>query len=185
MSKHRTPEGADDAVHVESEINGAGTYTLTVTLTADRAFALDSATAREYALMVIAAAMHADHDAAVSRQIMAMDRSNAMDAALVIFDLREKRGELKPVDGVPLTYEAIVSVSTGEPVVTVRHTEDSAVAWQWTPDEARQHAMQVLTGAVGIGLDDTYFTFLRERVGLDEGTARHVIHHVGDVAHSS
>lgn len=65
-----------------------------------------------------------------------------------------------------------VSLANGQPFVTVRWGDRSG---QWSPGEARQHAMQVLEAAEAAEHDAVVVRWLRERVKVDIGSIAQMI----------
>jgi hypothetical protein len=147
----------DGKVWVRSIPDDAGRYHVVLEIDADTSQALDGAKVWLHARAVLAAVAQAEYDAAIMRQLggTAADDEHA---ARVVGHLRARRDLLAwPT---PLALLPGVSAFTGEPFLHVRIRD--RVVGQWTPADARDHAMGVLELDCVAGLDREYLSVLRE-----------------------
>lgn len=160
------------AVWVESDRTPTGAYRATIHPTPDVSIPLDRRRALGYARAVITACEYADYDAAVIAQMRAAGLG-LVDAAGYVAALREMRRPVPDGDTAPLTYVPIVSQYDWRPYVHV-YLHDAPLT-QWTPDEARGHAMHVLSAAVAAHLDQRYYWHLT-RTGATPEQAAALVH---------
>lgn len=125
----------------------------------------------------IRAAVCAEHDAAVFKQLTGPLELPLTHAGQTVQDLRDRR---PPVDAQalqPLGLEPGVTVK-GKPYLVV--SMGGRKVGQWSPADARQHAMACLELAAAVSLDNNYFDFMTGGDGvMPENVARNV---VGDLA---
>lgn len=121
----------------------------------------------------IRAAVYAEHDAAVFKQLTGTLELPLTHAGETVNDLRKRR---PPVDAQalqPLGLEPSVTVK-GKPFLVVKvagHT-----VGQWSPADARQHAMACLELAAAVTLDNNYFDFMTDGDGaIPENAARNMV----------
>ena len=162
------------AVWVESDRTPTGAYRATIHPTPDVSISipLDYRRATAYALAVVTACEYADYDAAVIAQMRAAGLG-LTDAAGYVAALREMRRPVADSDTTPLTYVPIVSQHDWRPYVHV-YLHDEPLT-QWTPDEARGHAMHVLSAVVAAHLDQRYYWHLI-RTGATPEQAAMTVH---------
>lgn len=159
-----------DAVWVESDRTHNDRYVATVHPTPDVSIPLDHVKATAYAMtVVIRVVAYAEYDAATVRQFQALPGGDLENAAALVAMLRERRKAVDAAATAPLVFTGGVSARTGEPFVHVGLSGKALT--QWTPDEARGHALYVLDCAVVAGLDQSYLAFLVDEVKLDRETA--------------
>lgn len=79
--------------------------------------------------------------------------------------LLEQQMSAAPGIGDEVTVDGIVGMASQEPIVVMRAGE---AAWQFTPAQARQHALLVLDKAVEAERDAATVAFLREGDFPDE-----------------
>lgn len=170
------------AVWVESDRTQQGIYRATVHPTPDVSMPLGYKQATAYAEAVVLACEYADYDAAVIAQLTSAGIP-AEDAAEQVAVLREHRRAV-PTDATrPLTFTPIVSYSNRRPYVHV-HLNGEQLS-QWDTDEARGHAMHVLSVAVAASLDQRYYEHLTKRVGLSDEQAAAGVHTLREHRHAN
>lgn len=155
-------------VWVRTQPSASGrTYVVTIDFTDDLSRTLKPTEASEHARYVLAAAMQADHDAAVFRQLS--DHGLELEAiAETVRALREDRPPLRTAQR-ELTLEPGVNPEGGP---FIRVSLDGQAIGQWTVADARSHAQGVLEAVHAADLDAAYYRHLVGVVGLDEPTAR-------------
>lgn len=159
-----------DAIWVTSDRAANNRYVATVHPTPDVSIPLDHLKAVAYATTVIRTVAYAEYDAAVIRQLQpTLAAGSRKEAARMVMMLRDRRKIIDPAPTAPLIFTGGVSAFTGEPFVHV-HLHRNAIT-QWTPDEARSHAMYVLDAAIVARLDQGYLAFLCDAIKLDQDVA--------------
>lgn len=166
-----------DAIWVISDVTPFGTYVVTVQVGDDMAVTLDRSRAMRYALTVVDATTRAEYDAAVFAQMSALGIADERTAAEPLIQLRTDRPPLDDDATAPLRFEPVVTSRKKRPVVHV-HLGGKVIS-EWSPDDARGHAMHVLEVTCGVDLDSAYRRLLVGWVGLDDDKARTA---VGDIA---
>jgi hypothetical protein len=165
------PAAEPDRIWVISDVHPDGSYRTTIQFDQDTVLPLGAGHARRYAAAVVRYAAYAEHDAAVVRQMHGKLGLPLAEAAAVVAELRQQRaGEPPANDTAPLALEPGVSGRTGNAFLVVR--VKGKVISQWTPDDARQHAVHVLDVLAGVDLDTAYYRYLHTNVGLGEPQAR-------------
>lgn len=150
-------------------------YLLTITIGDDWAAQLAGPDATGYAMALIAAATEAEHDAALcslfrTRGIPDDVLASALGATR---DHRSQRpSHLGPLHGI--RYAPVVGATTGDPYIHA--FADGGPHWQWTPDQAREHAHGALDVLAAAACDDALLSVLTGECDLPVHTARHVIH---------
>lgn len=128
----------------------------------------------------IQAAVRAEHDAAVFKQLTGPLELPFEHAGLTVQDLRDMR---PPVDAQalqPLGLEPGVTMA-GKPFLVVR--VGGHKVGQWTPADARNHAMACLELAAAVPLDNNYFDFMTGREDGEKVFPAHVARNViGDLS---
>lgn len=162
-----------DGVWVISDVTPDGTYVVSIHAGEDVAFTLDRTRALAYACAVMDAATRAAFDAAVLKQQLGLGMPIELVAS-VVNDLRKDRA--------PITWPHAISL---EPFVSgASHKAglyldvNGKRIGQWTVDDARSHATDVLEVVAGVDLDAAYRRYLVGAIGLDDGRARAL---VGDI----
>lgn len=143
----------------------------------DTAHPLTAAVAHAHAAAVTAAVARAEYDAAVLHQLGRDPRHSTIPAPAghLIRTLRAARPAITwPT---PLTIEPGVSAFTRDPFLTVL-IHGRAVG-QWTPDDARGHAIHVLEVVEGAALDGAYRQALCT-LGVAPGDAGWIIGRLGE-----
>lgn len=152
-----------------------GTYGATVNVGPDLSWSMPGPRARRYVIAMFEAATAADHDAALYATLACRGIPDEITAS-VITDVRAAR----PRDRwtAPLTVTTILTAAEPHrPVLTVR-PDGAAEPWQWTPDEARQHARQVLEAVTAAEEDNRLAAVLLDSGGLPPAVVAAVIDHM-------
>lgn len=163
-------------VFVASDVTDHG-YVATLSVDADQTRVLTPAESIRYAAAVLDAAARAEYDGAVFAQMSGIDGIGTQSAAMLVLDLRKDR---PPLDGdalTPLGLEPSVNPE-GKPFLVVSIAGEKV--GQWTPAEARGHALNVLEVVAAVDLDSAYYRLLRGIVGLDEHRARNIVSELGN-----
>lgn len=155
-------------LQVQSDLLPSGAYATAIHFNGGRSRLLDPAEALAYAAGVARAAMTAEYDAAVVRQLTGMGLPLAA-IATCIRDMRGQRPPPDPAATAPLTLIPGVGQVTRTAFVVV--ALGGREIGQWTPAEARAHAMNVLIVSAGADLDATYHRHLVDEIGLDPAAA--------------
>jgi hypothetical protein len=154
-----------------------GTYHLSIEISPDDEAPLDADTAYRWAREVLSAVAQAEYGAAVVRQAGELGLDD-VDAAHLLNALREVHAGQTPVTMLRgLSVVPGVSASTREPFLHLRR--DGKTTAQWTPDDARRHALDVVEGVETAALDTAYRQVLEDRVGLDRLKAMVMVEHLG------
>jgi hypothetical protein len=161
---------AEDAVWVRTDPGTDGVYRVSIDASNDTSFGLDQASALTYAMSVLDAASRAEYDAAVIRQMTKVGSGGAVHAVALVQQLRADRPEPSPVG--PLQLIPGVSAATGDPFLAI-HLNGQQVG-QWTPGDARGHAVHVLECVLVADLDSAYLRGL-QAIGIEEDRARAVV----------
>lgn len=159
---------------ISSAVMPDGSYGAEVTVGDDVAWTLWRGAAIRYAVGVVAAATQAEFDA----KLLAVLRGTGMGdqlAGSLVGDVRADRGAESTLFGStkPLTLIPGVSAFTAQPFIAVHH--DQHPGWQWSPDEARVHALGVLEAVAAAEEDNRAHTILTGTYGVDSNTARGVL----------
>lgn len=163
-------------IWVQSDLLPDGTYVTAIHYDSDQSRVLDHETGLHYAATIHAAATRAQHDAAVIRQLTSMGL--ALDvAAREIARLRADRPPLDDAATAPLRLVPGVSGRTGRAFLSIK--VNGQQVGQWDPDDARDHAANVLTVLAAADLDAAYRRYLIGTIGIDAARAANV---VGDLA---
>lgn len=147
-------------VYVQSEPLADGTYVTAVHYGADRSRILDRQTAMAYVVDIFTAAVRAEHDAAVIRQLLGLGLDLETAARAI-------------AETVPFRLVPGVSAKTGNGFLHV-HLNGVNIG-QWDPHDARDHAVNVLTVLAAVDLDAAYRRYLIGTVGIDAARAGNVI----------
>lgn len=124
----------------------------------------------------IAAAVAAEHDAAVFKQLTGPLELPVDHAAETLNDLRKRRPPADAQALQPIGLEPGVTTQ-GKPFLVV--SVGGHKIGQWTPGDARNHAMACLELAAAVPLDNAYFDFMTDDHVMPHQVARNVI---GDLA---
>lgn len=168
------------AVWVETDRTADDRYIAAIHFTDDLSLPLDRDQAIAYAVAVIEVAGEAEHDAAVIAQLTDLSVEPEV-AACVILELREAREPRQHRHGDatgPVEWTPIVSARNRAPYIQ-GHINGKPLT-QWTPDDARGHALHVLEAALNAPLDTAYFRTLTTTIGLPSETARNAVHALRD-----
>jgi hypothetical protein len=167
----------DGKVWVRSTPDDAGRYRVVMEIDADTSQTLDGAKVWLHARAVLAAVAQAEYDAAIMRQLGGSDTDDE-HAARVVGHLRARRDPLAwPT---PLALVPGVSAFTGEPFLLVRIRDK--VVGQWTPADARDHAVAVLELECAARLDREYLSVLRA-ADVDDHKARVIVENIAAHRH--
>lgn len=162
-----------DSIWVQSDLLPDGTYVTAVHYTADHSRILTRQEGLAYVDQVLTAAVWAQHDAAVVRQLLSMDIALTA-AAASIADLRADRPPLDPKITAPLTLTPGVAGRNRQGFLIVEVA--GLRIGQWTPGDARDHALNVLEVIHAVDLDAAYRRYLIGNIALDAQRASAVIH---------
>lgn len=164
-----------DALWVISDCAPDGTYVTTIQAGQDLALTLSREQAIAYAMTAIAASAYAEYDAALLAQLIARGMGRLL-AASAVRDLRADRPPPDTRTTEPFEFLPVVAAGSLKPCVRV-HLRQTPIC-EWTPDETREHAMNVLIVAVGVDLDAAYRRYLVGQIGLTDNRARAVVNHL-------
>jgi hypothetical protein len=169
--------GEHAAVWVLSETAPDGTYVCAVHATDDSAFILDRKQATRYVLTVMTACAYAEYDAAMYRQLSAVKGLSDRDVVQMIAAVRQDRALLNDGFTFPLRFAPIFGWRSKQPLVHVflkGHGEGMPLT-EWTPGEARGHAMHVLNALVVADVDAVYRRHLVGSIGVSDAQARQMV----------
>lgn len=172
----KTPCDNSGSIWVQSDLLPDGTYVAAIHYDDDRSRVLDRDAALRYVATVHDAATRAEHDAAVVAQMTKLGLPRAT-AAQALYDLRNDRPPLDDAAIAPLRLKPCVSAQHGVGYMEV--LVGARLMGQWDPDDARDHAANVLTVLAAVDLDAAYRRYLMATVGVDAARAQAV---VGDLA---
>ena len=144
-------------------------YVMSLEVGEDNARVLTPGDAVRYGAAMLRAVAQAEHDASVVRQSVEMLQIPLEGATAFIAAMRQERPAPDPQDTAPLIFEPSVS-TLYEPFIEVWF--DGEALWQWDMDEARAHAVEVITGAHRADLDSAYYHMLMGSVNLEKREAR-------------
>jgi len=145
-----------------------GSYAITLSINADRAWTISRGRAHMYAMAALTIAEQADYEQALYKQLT-MKMEQHQDAALMM--LANFRHGVAGTDRsafAPLDFVAGIN-SAG--MSFIRIDLDGKGVGQISPEELRQHALAVLRTRLIAPLDALYRRQLTEVVGLDDKTA--------------
>jgi len=111
----------------------------------------------------IAAAVCAEHDAAVFTQLTVKLELPADHAVATVEDLRKRRPPVDRQALQPLGLEPGINMQ-GKPYLKV--SIGGHKVGQWTPGDARNHAMACLELAAAVPLDNAYFEWMTTGDGM-------------------
>lgn len=170
MNKREQP-APDEGVWVKTEHDPiAGHYVVTVELDADHAIGITHNTATAYASAIYAALARAEHDALVYAQLRA--RVTDAHAGSFIRDMRADRPDLDQAALSPLSITPGVN-HEGTPFLAL--AIDGQPVGQWTTDDAREHAGNVLEAIQVADLDTSYYRALLNFAQVEHRTALSVV----------
>lgn len=165
------------AIWVQSDVLPDGTYVTAIHYDDDQSRILDRAAGLAYVAEVFTAAVHAEHDAAVVRQLTGLGL-DLESAARAIAELRADRPPLADAVTAPLRLVPGVSAKTGNGFLHI-HLGEVRVG-QWDPDDARDHATNVLSVLAAADLDAAYCRYLVGTVGIGLPRAQAVVGDLGN-----
>lgn len=177
MTEHASEPAEDDgSVWIRSHPDEQGIYRLVLEMGPDDSIPLTRALADAWAREVLSAVAAAEYDAALVRQMRAMGLD---DGAVVVMvqEMRADRAGETPSSLIPgLSLTAGVSARTGDGFLTLaRHGKPVG---QWSMDDAREHAVTMLTAIEVAGLDGAYLR-AAEKFGLDRNRALQAVDDLG------
>jgi hypothetical protein len=152
-------------------------YAAVVSIGGDLSWTLPAPRARRYAAAVVDAATAAEHDAATYGALTCKGIPEEL-VAEVILRAREER---PPADRWtdPLTViRGIQAVEPHGPFLHAFHRDRPDLAWQWSPEDARRHAGQVLQVVAAAELDSALVRALAA-LSVPSETRAAVVDHVG------
>ncbi|WP_068924990.1 hypothetical protein [Planobispora rosea] len=166
-----TPD-APGAIWVASDLAPDGTYVTAIHYSGDRSRILDRAAALAYAAEIHRAAVCAEHDAAIIRQLTSLGLP--MEAGgHTVRALRADRPPLDDAATAPLRLVPGVSARTGAGFLDLY--VDGKQVGQWDPVDARGHASYILDALAAADLDAAYHRYLISDHGLDADSAKAII----------
>lgn len=168
------PDGDEGFAYlgVSSDVSALGTYTCQLTLGQELLRVLDREEALTYCTELTWAITCAEYDAAVLKQLKAVEGLEMVHVTMVVQGIRQDRRPVLSSPTHPVSYEPIVSHRDLQPRITAVCGD---TRWQWDLDVARQHVSQVMEVAAGVDMDASYFQYLRSAVDVDMGTARNMV----------
>lgn len=146
---------------------GGTEYVVSVQFNADSSIVLSREEAPEYAYAILGWVAQAEYDAAVLRQMET--RVSKEVVVQLILDLRALRSPIASGVTGPLALTPGVN-QNGEAFLDV--VIDGERVGQWSPQDARSHAISVLESQVVAGLDADYLEVLCAKVQVSEITGR-------------
>lgn len=151
-----------------------GTYGATVSVGEDLSWTMPGPRARRYALALIEAATACEHDAALYGSLTARGIPEDMTAE-VILQCRAARDPSRWTR--PLLLVSILTAAEPHrPILRVHPELPTRIdGWQWTPDEVRRHARQVLEAVTAAEEDNRLAYVLTGAFGLEESVVAAVI----------
>lgn len=124
----------------------------------------------------VRAAVCAEHDAAVFKQLTGKLELPATHAGETLQDLRDRRPPADAQALQPLGLEPGVTLD-GKPFLVV--SVGGRKVGQWTPADARNHAMACLELAAAVPLDNAYFDFMTGDGVMPQHVGRNVVGDLG------
>lgn len=172
------PADGETGVWVKTEptLDGKG-YAVTLETSADVAVGLDRTSGIEYAFYVLDCAERAAYDAAVVRQLRKRLDVPLDAVGQMVTDLRNDRPELD--HKWPIVLTPGVARASGAPFIAISTKDGGQPIGQWTADDARQHAGDILSAVVVADLDAGYYRALVGMIGLESDRSRVVIDDLG------
>lgn len=156
---------------VRTERDLEGRYRAVVECDEDFAFSLDDSDVHPYSRAVIEASVRARYDAAVARQLKALEIDDET-VAYVINDLRDTRDPILDIPGLNVRPEPVVNQNLE---ALVQLVSGDRVVLQMEVGEARKHAVYCLEIVRTAPIDDQYAELLKTKVGLNEAVASNVV----------
>jgi hypothetical protein len=163
-----TDDCADDCTGGRT---GDSTFVLAIHFADDLTHTLDMDTAWNYALTVCTASAVAAYEAAQFAQLTTKLRLPLQHAAEMMTGMRARRGRTSWSAG-PMTLTPGISAFTGEPFLAC---EAGGQRWQWSPEDANQHAHHVIEAVPVVGLDAAYHAYLTDTLDLEPERAHNVV----------
>lgn len=148
------------------------TYIVTVQLDGHTARTLDRDQGTAWARTVLDAAMRAEHDAHIIRELHHTVGMPLPLATSVVADLRADRPPLDDTTTAPMRLEGGVNTLL-EPFLAI-HINDQHVG-QWTCAEARFHAQGILDVITAVDLDAAYYRYLTGTLHIEPNQARNAV----------
>ncbi len=163
--------GGEPSVWIRTVPDMGGTYRVVLEIDDDTSHPLDAGAAMTYARAVLSAVARAEHDAAIVRQMRKISDGNGLQMASEL--VGSIRADRPPIAWpTPLQLDPGVSMATGD--AFLRILVKGEPVGQWTPGDARDHALGVLEAVEAADLDGAYLRALRG-VGIDDGRGRSVV----------
>lgn len=166
-------EPKQDVIWIKTDlaVDGSG-YVASLEVGDDTARVLTPREALSHAYGVLAAVGRAEYDVAVAKQLTRKLKVNLEAALQIVSDLRADRPPLDPADTFPLVIEPGVNARL-KPFLAI--SCKGMEKGQWDMEQARGHAMAVLTVASVADLDSGYLRCLVSTVGIDRNKALQVV----------
>lgn len=162
--KRRSPERRRDQISVASEVLPDGRYGIVLSYGKTVRW-LSREDVTLHCQVVVEAAVRAQHDAAVFKQLHHRVGLPLEEVGLMVQQVRDARPPLDAQAIQPLGLEPGVTVE-GKPFLAIR--VGGRKVGQWTPGDARDHALGCLELAAAVDLDNRYRDVLVEQVGVGD-----------------
>ncbi len=169
-----------EGVTITTAPDDDGFYRLALEWGPDDVEPLTETQANKWVEEIMWAVSQAVHDAAVYQLFKDMGEIQDEAIALLVREIRETREKSiqeQPDAGLRLNLVPVVSALTGDPYLHLMI--DGKRVGQWTPEDARSHAMGILQAVATQFLDSVTLTVLIKHVGLDMNRAQAVISDLG------
>lgn len=166
-----------DGLWVKSDVAADGSYVACVEIGADRSIPMGRDRALAYAMAVLTAVMHAEHDAAVLAQFVKIGLAQK-HAAEAVATMRERRAPVDDDATAPLRWLPGVSAFTGKGFLHL--LLDGEAFCQIEPAAAIGHALYVLRSVTAVDVDSVYFRYLTRDLDVPEARARAVVADIGN-----
>lgn len=176
--RRRPPPREGEGLWVRSDLMPDGcTYQVSVDVGSDVTIPLGRQACIDYAMAVLTAAMHAQHDAAIVRQLTSIGID--MDTAtMALTAVRKGRAPVDDAATEPLLFVPGVSAFTGKPFVELHL--DGRPFGQLTAAQAAVHATWTLRTLTAADADQVYYQVLTGEFGLDAPRVRQIVAEIGE-----
>lgn len=162
-------------VWTKSAVSPLGVYTCQIDYNHDVSRNLTRGDLDAYCAAMELAVAQAEHDAAVLWQLQhGGPKLPAGHAGSVVTELREKRPTFDQAAVRPLIVRPSVGHATGLPFLHIR-LAGTKQTWQWGPDDAQRHINGLRMTFAAAALDNAYFRYLTEVLGLPGDRARQLV----------
>lgn len=152
-------------------------YAAVISIGSDLSWTLSAPRARRYAAAVIDAATAAEHDAATYGALTCKGIPIDLVMEVIARARAFREGGGRWTDPLLIT-PGIQAVDPHGPFLHAMHRDRPNLAWQWTPEDARQHAGQVLQVVAAAELDSALILALAA-LSVPSETRAAVVDHLG------